>query len=745
MEVGSMQNHDFYQDLNLRTMKKEAIDERKQELLQFTLPVIFLSGLLLLLFTPVFSQSIISISTGLGLYGLILWVWVVRKINYSLAAWSVIGGIICAILVLVELAGSPAPITLLAIPASLAMLIIGTLGSIFTAGFCTLLVLFFLPSATNIFQGITIFLIWSSVGLVYLAWHAMQDIYQWALSSYYENRRLLDQARNNQLLLGQTMSDLQDANLQLTRLNKLTQNLQHAAEEAKIAKESFVASVSHELRTPLNMILGFGEMILKSPASYGRKLPTALLADLSVIIRNSQHLSSLIDDILDLSQIEAGQMSILREYTPYNEIIEAAVTSVKPLYVSKNLSLQTEIQDIPPIFCDRTRIREVLINLLSNAGRFTDTGGVRMKVYRKDKEVITSIIDTGPGISEENQRKLFKPFQQLDISFRRRFGGTGLGLSISKSLIDLHNGKIWVESVSGEGATFSFSLPIDPLAIPESGALRWMQTTQMLKERTRKSLATPSRLFPRYVILESGHTLHRLISRQISDVELAPVSSIDEAVTELGRVPSQALLVNMIANQESLAKLKVSALPANIPVIACSLPDLIDGDSSLGVASYLVKPITPETLVSAIEKMPEPPKTILMIDDEPEVTRLYWRMLAFTKQNYRILTAGDGQQGLNILKEERPDLIFLDLVMPGMDGFQFLALKNQDAAVRDIPVIVITASDPTGHPIVSDSITITQQGGLSTSQIISCIKMVSQTPGEAAKTTHLESAESLLE
>lgn len=430
-------------------------------------------------------------------------------------------------------------------------------------------------------------------------------------------------------------------------------------------------------------------------------------------------------------------MSLSREYTPYNEIIQAAVASVQPLFVSKNLYLETKIQDVPMVYCDRTRIREVLINLLSNAGRFTEKGGVQVEVYHGDKDIITSIIDTGPGITEENQKKLFMPFQQLDNTYRRRYGGTGLGLSISKSFIDMHNGKIWVESVSGKGSTFSFSLPIDPPTLPESRALRWLQITEPVRERTRRSLVTPSLLFSRYVILESGHSLYRLISRHITNVELTSVTSIEEATAELQRVPSQALLINWPANQESFNRLKESTLPVHVPVILCSLPDLINGDPSLGVASYLVKPITVEAIIKGIEKIPIPPKTILVIDDDPEVTRLYWRMLAFTQQNYRILVAGDGRQGLNILKEERPDLIFLDMIMPEMDGFQFLALKQQDPTIRDIPVIVITARDPTGHPIVSDAITITQQGGLSTNQILSSIKMLSQLSGESATTNHL--------
>ena len=173
-----------------------------------------------------------------------------------------------------------------------------------------------------------------------------------------------------------TLEDLASANVQLARLNQLAQGMRHAAEDARRAKEEFVANVSHELRTPPNMIVGFSEMMLQAPQTYGKKIPSALLADLAVIQRNSQHLSSLIDDVLDLSQIEVGKMALTKERVAFQEVVQAAVTAVRPLFDSKGLHLKTEVPgDLPLVFCDRTRIREVVLNLLSNAGRFTEHGG----------------------------------------------------------------------------------------------------------------------------------------------------------------------------------------------------------------------------------------------------------------------------------------------------------------------------------------------------------------------------------
>src|SRR6185503_18004148 len=198
----------------------------------------------------------------------------------------------------------------------------------------------------------------------------------------------------------QALADLAQANLQMTRLNILAQGLRQAAEEARRAKEEFVANVSHELRTPLNMIIGFSETILQSPGAYGKKIPPALLADLMVIYRNAEHLSELINDVLDLSQVDAEKMALTKEQAQLGEIVEEATTAIRPLYTSKGLYLDVDIpENLPSIFCDRTRIREVLLNLLSNAGRFTERGGVHLRGWLKGNDVVVSVTDSGPGIA----------------------------------------------------------------------------------------------------------------------------------------------------------------------------------------------------------------------------------------------------------------------------------------------------------------------------------------------------------
>ncbi|MBC7239835.1 MAG: HAMP domain-containing histidine kinase, partial [Chloroflexi bacterium] len=202
-------------------------------------------------------------------------------------------------------------------------------------------------------------------------------------------------------------------------------------------------------------------MITEHPEIYGPSLPPALLADIAVIQRNSQHLASLVDDILDLSRAEAGRIALMKERVTVQELVDAAVVAVKPLFDSKGLYLRAEIApEVPPIYCDRTRVRQVILNLLSNAGRFTAKGGVELRVTYYEGDVLFSVADTGPGIAPEDQQRVFEPFEQANTSLTRSAGSTGLGLSISKHFVEMHNGRMWLESELGKGTTVYFRLPV---------------------------------------------------------------------------------------------------------------------------------------------------------------------------------------------------------------------------------------------------------------------------------------------
>jgi signal transduction histidine kinase len=243
----------------------------------------------------------------------------------------------------------PLVLIFLAIAAGLAGVLISLRAGLATAILASLITIW-APTFTSLspdagVQGVTLVLIWSVLGLAALVYQPIYGFVEWSRDYYETAQRQLTEARDRKAALEQALDELAQANQQLSRLNRVAQGLRQAAEEARAAKQQFVANVSHELRTPLNMIIGFSEMILGSPRSYGRRIPGPLLADLAVIQRNATHLSELVDDVLDMSQIEADQMALAKEHVAFAGIVEAAATAVRPLFDSRGLYLQTEIQE----------------------------------------------------------------------------------------------------------------------------------------------------------------------------------------------------------------------------------------------------------------------------------------------------------------------------------------------------------------------------------------------------------------
>lgn len=535
------------------------------------------------------------------------------------------------------------------------------------------------------------------------------------------------EAYQQKLELAQVCEDLTLVNQELARLSDRLKAMHHIAEEARRAKEEFVANVSHELRTPLNMIISFSEMITQSPKIYGKRLPLALLADITAIQRNSRHLSRLVDDVLDLSQFEAGRMTLSKEEVSIERILDASTETVRVLFDSKKLYLKVEMAPgIPDFLCDRRRIQQVVVNLLSNAGRYTEQGGVHIKARTKNNDIIISVADTGPGISVEDQEIIFEPFRQLDSSSSRRHGGSGLGLNISKRFVEMHKGKMWLESEVGKGTTFYFSLPFDT---PLSGSskvsfTRWISSYE---QRIRPVKAPAPKVVPRFVLLEPGDTLQRLFKRYSDEVEINAVKNVADVIIEANRLPAQAVVVNMFSFGQDVDLMdQLSNLPYGTPTVMCWVPGEEEAAKQLGVAYYLTKPIDRESLLTTLESLGGNIKTVLVTDENLEVLQLFARLLSSSKQGYQVLQAGNGRLALDILRERQPDVMLLDLMMPGMDGYQVLQEKREDPSIRDIPVITISARDPIEGAMVNDRLVVTRSGGLSILDTLNCIQRISE-------------------
>lgn len=625
---------------------------------------------------------------------------------------------------------APAIVLLLLIPPVLAGLWAGWLASMLVWGGMTALLLMLTPGGAAAVVEVSIVAVAAVMALLaavvwVVSWEFASELSQtWQRAEHAQH--LVEEARSQRLELRQAEEDLMQANREQARLVKRLEALHLIAEEARQTKQSFIANVSHELRTPLNMIIAYAELITQSPHLYSRRLPASLLADMNVILRNSQHLSRLVDDVLDLSQIEAGRMALSKEWSSVAEIVDTAIEAVSPLFQTKGLNLQTELSDdLPALFCDKTRIRQVLINLLSNAGRFTEQGGVTVRGRLQDMHVILSVADTGPGIEPEGQQRIFEPFQQLDSSIRRKHGGSGLGLNISKHFVEMHEGRIWLESERGVGTTFYVSLPVETTQYPvltPPASRRWITPFHEYYPRTRPRVAKIPPIGRRYVVLDRGNTLPRLLSRYAGDVEVDLATTPTEALSLLADGPAHALVINLASMSEEGNLLEpFGALPYDTPVFACWLTS-DDSIHQLGIAHYLVKPVGGAELLEAVHALPSPIHTVMIADDEPDLLRLFTRILAGAPERYRVISASDGIEALMLLRESHPDVLILDLLMPHMSGFDLLKEKQADPSIRDIPVIVVSSRDPNSQPIVSNKLVVARSGGLSMRNLFDSIE-----------------------
>jgi signal transduction histidine kinase/DNA-binding response OmpR family regulator len=468
------------------------------------------------------------------------------------------------------------------------------------------------------------------------------------------------------------------------RAYELSQQAVEEMREIDRLKSQFLANMSHELRTPLNSIIGFSRVILKGIDGPVNELQQQ---DLSAIYNSGQHLLGLINDVLDLSKIEAGKMELAFEPdVNLADLTNSVMSTVVGLVKDKPVELRREVaDDLPLVRADPLKIRQVLINLLSNAAKFTDEGSIRVQAgveRRADggEEVVVSVIDTGSGIAQADQEKLFRPFSQVDGSLTRKTGGSGLGLSICKHLIEMHGGRIGVESTPGEGARFFFTLPV-PVAEGTS-----------YPDGSRKVV----------LAVDDERQVIELYERYLSahGYQVIALTDPNQAVARAKEIQPFAITLDVMMpgrdGWQVLQALKRDAATKDIPVVVCSILQDQRKGFSLGAADYLMKPILEEDLLQAIEKLDKNGdiREILAVDDDLETLRLIEKIFRkYGKDKYRLVLAEGGHQALTAIDFKKPDAILLDLFMPGLDGFTLLETLKADPGLQDIPVIIVTAGD----------------------------------------------------
>ena len=418
-------------------------------------------------------------------------------------------------------------------------------------------------------------------------------------------------------------------------------------------------------------------MIL-APESYGEHLPPAYRSKIEAIYRNARHLSSLVDDMLDLSGIEANRMALLFEQAALQPVIDEAVAAVETLFTHRGLYLRLDIAaPAPTATFDRTRMRQVLINLLANAVRFTAHGGVTVRVAAGERTVLLAVCDTGIGIDADKLAHVFDEFEQLGAVTHRTYGGSGLGLAISKKFVELHGGRIWAESVVGQGTNFFVELPLtahDRLLV--SGGER---TTSWA------SAGAQGTALPLLLLVDDDPWTARVLARYLDDYHVLPFGAADDA-------QPQALLVNLHDDNHTQALHdQAAARYPHVPLFTCALPTRRDQSALLGADDYLPKPVDHEQLHAALARLGRAITSIVIIDDDPDVVRLLTRMLATAPASYTIAHAQDGETGLELVRRLRPDVVLLDLLMPHVDGYSVVQQVRSDPELATTAVIVVSA------------------------------------------------------
>lgn len=490
------------------------------------------------------------------------------------------------------------------------------------------------------------------------------------------------------MLRGQISSALKGAQLfrQNTQLYYEAREAQKSAEEANRLKSRFLASVSHELRMPLNMLVGLSEMLLDDDDGSRPPLPALHRQDVARIYTSARHLDDLLRDVLDLAHSQVGRLRLVRQPIDLRDVLAAVSALVEPIVSQKNLHWHTAWPDeLIPVWGDAARLKQVLLNLIHNAVKFTAAGEVAMSVETGKGAVTISISDTGLGIPLEEQELIFDEFQTTQRSAARGYGGMGLGLAISRRLVEMHHGHIGVRSQGeeGRGSTFTLTLPTMshyPAEAPDTEAPH-QQTILLLTEDPQ----------------HENHLAHHLI-REGFEIELQEVDADGAGWSpdSLERSPVLVILdVRMDSPYSHKLMQQVKEHPAmqNVPVLFYSLYQEQNAGSLL-LLDYLAKPVDSATLARVLARYglehAHPQQTILVVDDDRATLDMNIRAVQAQVPGCRVLEASDGRAALEMMRQWQPDLVLLDLVMPGLDGFEVLMAMQEDEAIRHIPTIVLT-------------------------------------------------------
>ena len=483
-------------------------------------------------------------------------------------------------------------------------------------------------------------------------------------------------------------AELARANEELTRSEWELAIARDQALEANRAKSVFLANMSHELRTPMNAIIGYSEMLEEEAEERGAQ---DLVPDLNKIRSAGRYLLDLINSILDLSKIEAGKMDLYLETFQVDVVVADVVSTIKPLARKNGNTLELDVDEsVGTMRADLTKVRQSLFNLLSNASKFTQNGQITLGVTREAEAgadwIVFKVSDTGIGMTQEQLSKLFQAFTQAHTSTSRSFGGTGLGLVITRQFCELMGGGVAVASEFGKGATFTIRLPVvvaeRPAEVPAQGA------------REREGTETVGSVLAIDDDPMVGDLLRRFLGKE--GFQVVTAVSGEEGLRLAAEVRPDVITLDAIMPGMDgwmvLSRLKADRDLQAIPVIMLTIVDNRNLGFSLGASDFLIKPIQRDVLVATVQRLSLKPTAYVLVVDDDKLTRDLVRR-SLQSEGFQVVEANNGRVALEQMESTRPGLILLDLLMPEMDGFEFLAELRRQERWRSIPVVVVTAKD----------------------------------------------------
>jgi CheY-like chemotaxis protein/anti-sigma regulatory factor (Ser/Thr protein kinase) len=466
------------------------------------------------------------------------------------------------------------------------------------------------------------------------------------------------------------------------RLIAKLQETNHHLHEANQHKSIFLANMSHELRTPLNAIIGFSELLLEpGNGHFDAATQHRFLDQIHV---SGKHLLGLINDILDLSKVEAGQMDLRLQAVPVSEVVEQVLSTIEPLAGQKRINMRADVATAGDVLADAGKLKQMLLNLTSNAIKFTPDGGdVTITAARDASAVEISVADTGIGISEADQAHVFEEFHQVDPGPGRRQQGTGLGLALTRRFAILHGGEVRVRSEPGKGSVFTLHLPVrPPISKPPALALR------KVDDMSR----------PLVLVVEDDPAAAELLMRQLEGAgyRTQAARTGTDAIAMARELRPAAITLDILLPEldgwEVMTRLKHDQTTSDIPVVVVSVIDNPELGIALGAIDYFVKPIEGKELVKRLSRFNfshSNGTTVLVVDDE--AANREWLRNILEPAGFIVIQAAGGREAIALAKSRRPNLVLLDLMMPDVSGFEVVKALRADPVTERMPIMILTA------------------------------------------------------